>query len=274
MLNDALTTKPEIVIIGSGNVATHISRWLDSQTRIRQIFSRNIDNASRLAESLSHNRPDVTDSLSCIYQSADLYIVAVKDDAIAQVGRDLPALTKGVVVHTSGSAPDDALGGGKNRCGVLYPLQTFSRDKDVDWSPITIFTYAFDDEAQAVIDRVAAMLNNKVKRIDGNLRSRLHIAAVFACNFANYMWIKSDILLKECGCTLADFAPLLQETLDKAVEKGPAESQTGPARRGDTRIIEKHIAMLDNEEDARIYRGLSADIMNFYGLNNKKVDNE
>ena len=190
MLNSKAELKPEVVIIGSGNVATHIALHLDGQADIKQIYSRAYSNAKTLASLLTCCKPECVDDLSGLYTNADIYIVAVKDDVIPEIGNKLPRLERGITVHTSGSAPDDALGVNGNRCGVLYPLQTFSKQKNVDWSQITVFTYSSDADALALINKVANMLSDKVKVIDGNLRSRLHIAAVFACNFANYMWIK------------------------------------------------------------------------------------
>lgn len=266
MLNSKTEFKPEVVIIGSGNVATHIALRLDGYADIRQIYSRTYSNAKTLASLLTYCEPECLDDLSGLYTNADIYIVAVKDDVIPEIGKKLPKLEKGIAVHTSGSAPDDALGVNGNRCGVLYPLQTFSKQKNVDWSQITVFTYSSDADALALINKVANMLSDKVKVIDGNLRSRLHIAAVFACNFANYMWIKSERILNECGCTLNDFSPLLQETLEKALEQGAEKSQTGPARRGDRKIIDKHTGMLHDKDDAELYLSLSNWIMRHFGL--------
>ncbi len=259
-----------VVILGSGNVASHIARRLEGKVDLKQIYSRNFANASALAQSIDGD-VEATDSIDNIYIAADIYIVAVKDDAIAEVAGKLSHIEHGVVVHTSGSAPDDACAGANVSFGVLYPLQTFSKDKAVDWTTITVFTYASDENAQRIVDRVGYMLSNKVQHIDERMRSQLHIAAVFACNFVNYMWIKSAEILARCGCTLSDLAPLLAETMQKALTTSPESAQTGPARRGDHGIIARHLAILDNN-DYKIYKLLSDAIMEHYGVD--KTDHE
>ncbi len=253
------------VLIGAGNVASHLAARLHDKLHLCQIYSHHIDNARLLAETLPHT-PDFTDDLSRIFTDADIYIVAVKDDAIPAVSQALPQLDHGVVVHTSGSAPDDALAFPGRRYGVLYPLQTFTRNKPVDWEPITIFTHSCDEESAVVVDAVAGMLNHRVRRLDGEMRARLHVAAVFACNFANYMWIKTDEILHGCGTDITVLRPLLEETMRKALATSPEEAQTGPARRGDMQIIEKHTAML-SKSDAEIYRIVSDAIMHHFSTN-------
>ena len=257
-----------VIIIGAGNVGTHIARRLDGKVNILQIYSRDIRNAVEVAQSLE-NKPDAIDSLCEVRAGADMYIVAVKDDVIAEVAAQLPEIGRGVVVHTSGSAPDDALARADLRHGVLYPLQTFSKEKDVDWSEITVFTSACDNDALAMADRVGRMLGGKVCRINGEKRSQLHVAAVFACNFVNYMWIKSAEILHACDCDLSVLAPLLKETLGKALSTSPERAQTGPARRGDIHIIDRHTSMLGNDEDAELYRLLSDAIMKHF--NKEKI---
>lgn len=253
------------VLIGAGNVASHLAARLHDKLHILQIYSRHIDNARHLADSF-REPVVVIDDLGAVYPDADIYIVAVKDDAISAVSQALPKINHGVVVHTSGSAPDDALASPGRHYGVLYPLQTFTRNKPVDWEPITIFTHSGDEESAIIVDSVAAMLNHRVRRLDGNMRARLHVAAVFACNFANYMWIKTDEILRGCGTDISVLRPLLEETLHKALATSPADAQTGPARRGDTHIIDKHAAMLP-ACDAELYRIVSNAIMNHFSTN-------
>ncbi len=268
----------KVVIIGSGNVATHIAKRLDQSpnVRIAQIFSRKQENADRLCSILRHTTEEIND-LGNMDIEADLYIISVKDDAIAEVASMMPRPNHGIIVHTSGSAPDNAAACTNAPYGVLYPLQTFSRDTDVDWTNITVFTYAENNNSHAVIDAVASCLSGNIRHIDGKKRATLHIAAIFACNFANYMWTESDRILRQCGCTLSDLSPLLYETLHKALSSSPAEAQTGPARRGDTGLINKHLDMISDCNSRNIYKMVSNAILCYYSENrtgNKPTDNE
>lgn len=263
-MNDA--GEISVVVIGAGNVASHICRRLDGKVTLRQIYSRHLSNAASLAESLRKSSPESIDSLHKIVTDADLYIVSVKDDAISDVSLKMPKV-QGVVVHTSGSAPDDALKEASSRYGVLYPLQTFSKNIDVDWDSVPVFTYGSDEDSLSVIDRVAEILHGPARHLDGEMRQRLHIAAVFACNFPNFMWTLSEEVLKSCGCTIEIFRPLISETLRKAVSAGAENSQTGPARRGDIALMDNHLKALPPEA-ADIYRTISNAIMHHYGITN------
>lgn len=260
--------KPTVVVIGAGNVATHICRRLDGKAEILQIFSRDAANARILAAECGKSQPEITDNPAEITDRADFYIISVKDDAIADVASKLPRPLHGIAVHTSGSAPDDILSSMSDRYGVLYPLQTFSKNKTVDWNPVTVFTHAESDASLEKIDRLAAMLSPRNAHIDFEKRSVLHIAAVFACNFSNYMWTVSDRIVGGIGCGLEVFAPLLEETLRKALANGPRPSQTGPARRGDTALLSRQYDRLTGS-DAEIYRLLSNAIMAEYDIPEK-----
>lgn len=257
------------VLLGAGNVATHIAKRISGKIDVVQIFSRDIENATRLS-ALVGSKTKATDTLENIVTDADIYIFSVKDDALDSLATRMPKGIMGVAVHTSGSAPDNALKGVSPHFGVLYPLQTFSKDIDVDWNDITVFTYGNSVATLAIIDKVAALLSPHLRHTNDVERGKLHIAAVFACNFANYMWILSDKILQKEGYDLGVFAPLIEETLRKALLSGPDNTQTGPARRGDTEIMCRHIRSLDPEE-ARVYRLLSEEIMKHYKIN-KRLD--
>lgn len=255
------------VILGSGNVASHITTRISDKIDVVQIFSRELKNAENLSAVIG-GKAVATDAPENIVTDADIYIFSVKDDVLASLASRMPKGINGVAVHTSGSAPDDALSVVSPRFGVLYPLQTFSKNVDVDWNDITVFTYGESKDSLAIIDRVAATLSPNMRHITDKERGLLHIAAVFACNFANYMWILSDNILHKGGYDLNVFAPLIKETLRKALINGPATTQTGPARRGDTKIMKKHLLELD-EEEYHIYRLISEAIMKHYKINNR-----
>ncbi len=153
----------------------------------------------------------------------------------------------------------EVLAGRSERFGVFYPLQTFSKDREVEMSQVPVF---IEGNTPKVTDQIRAMaeaVSHKVHYADGDLRRRMHIAAVFACNFTNYMFTVADDLLRADGLTLVVLHPLLAETVRKAMQGAPSLGQTGPAVRGDREVVECHASML-TPELAEIYRLLSDSI--------------
>ncbi|WP_295728384.1 DUF2520 domain-containing protein [uncultured Muribaculum sp.] len=254
---DAACAPGRIVMLGSGNVATHLAKALGP--RLVQVWSRNYDNARSLAEATG---AEAIENLDDIATDADLYILSVSDDAIAPLASRLKG-RHGVWAHTSGSIAADALDGVGDAHGVFYPLQTFSRNVDVDMSQVPLFVEATTPEATIMLENTAAIFTNHIYRADSERRRKLHIAAVFACNFANYMWLKADSLLAEEGLDIRVFAPLIEATLTKAMTTGPEAGQTGPARRGDRSVIASHEAML-GDDDREIYSMLSSSILKHF----------
>lgn len=255
-----LTTKTA-VLIGAGNVATHLGLSLACKIIIKQVYSRKLENARHLASILG---ADATNDTESIDRNADIYIVAISDDSISEFSAKMIG-SKGVWMHTSGSVPMSALDGVGDSHGVLYPLQTFSKNVETDFHGIHFLTEATDDTTLALIDLLAGATGCKsVHHVTSEQRQRIHLAAVFACNFANYMWINADELLSETGLHFDAFQPLVQATLDKAVHSGPKAGQTGPARRGDANVINRHIGMLQNDK-AEVYKMLSDKILKMFG---------
>jgi predicted short-subunit dehydrogenase-like oxidoreductase (DUF2520 family) len=168
-----------------------------------------------------------------------------------------------VWAHTSGSIPADVLAGVGDAHGVFYPLQTFSREVDVDMSEVPLFVEANSDDAVALLKDAARLFTTHIYDADSQRRRKLHIAAVFACNFANYMWLEADKLLKDEGLDIRVFSPLIDATLTKAMTTGPEAGQTGPARRGDRSVIASHEAMLSGD-DREIYALLSSSILKHF----------
>lgn len=244
------------VIIGAGNVATHLARHLDRATDVVSVWSRRLDNARALSTTLRNAM--ATNNLDEVPHDADFYIVSVVDDHIADVVRQLGSVD-GIIAHTSGSYPLETLcrASGARHCGVFYPLQTFSKTMEVDIAHIPFFIEGTDMATIEALVKLASTISDNVNRVDSNVRGHLHIAAVFANNFANYMWDIADSYLKEhTDFDITVFAPLLAETLRKAMSIGPCAAQTGPAKRGDRDVIEKHIATL-SAADAEIYKLIS-----------------
>jgi len=235
----------EVVVIGSGNVAEALARAVAaSGLRLAQLWARNAARAQEIAALAGCGWASRPESLA----AADIYLLAVSDRAVGDVAAALPIPEGAVVAHTAGSVPLEALPARFARRAVFYPLQTFTRGRQVDFAEIPIFIEASDSGLQTELEVFARRLSRRVFRADSARRARLHLAAVFACNFANRMYALGEQLLRDAGLGFDVLRPLIAETAAKALASGsPAEVQTGPAVRGDLPTQERHAAMLDDE---------------------------
>ncbi len=247
------------IIIGSGNVATHIALQLCESTKIEQIYSRSLKNAKTLADRIG---AEAIDDLNRLADDADIYIISVKDDAIPEIAAAVRP-NNALWVHTSGSVSMDALSLISPRFGVIYPMQTFSKEIPVDMEKVPVFIESGDEESLGKIRLFAERISPNVKKASGEDRKKLHIAAVFACNFTNYLWGFSVDILKSIGQDLSVMEPLIKATLEKALTVSPYEGQTGPARRNDLITIQKHLDELTGEAKD-IYSLLSQNIIKKY----------
>jgi len=259
----------EVVIIGSGSVATHLGLALKEKgIVIKQVFSRNPTNAEVLAKKLETSF--ITD-ISDIYMDAEIYFYALKDNALKSILRkmDMPA---GIHVHTGGTIPMSEFEGFVTRFGVFYPLQTFSVDKPVDFSKIPICIEASNLEIQKKLVELSLLLTENYYLIDSEHRKKLHLAAVFACNFTNYMYdIASEILI-DAGMSFDIIKPLILETAQKVDYMSPYDAQTGPALRMDTRTIARHLRLMEGKNDfKKIYKALTKYIHNRHTKEKKKT---
>ncbi|WP_443938404.1 Rossmann-like and DUF2520 domain-containing protein [Pedobacter sp. MW01-1-1] len=248
----------KIVVLGSGNVATHLAKALQAAGEdVIQIYSPNLINANTLAQELG---AVAINQFNQLVQDADLYVIAVKDDAIATVAEKLKDMD-GLVVHTSGTTDMHVLTEKVKNAGVFYPLQTFSKAKEVSFSEIPICLEANSTENLEKLKRLAATLSNKVYEVDGEKRKVLHLAAVFACNFTNHLYALANTLLVKNGLSFDIIRPLIAETADKVMIEMPEDVQTGPAIRNDVSTMSKHVAMLaEMPELKNIYESLSKSI--------------
>lgn len=251
----------KIVIIGSGNVATHlIQAFSENETvDLIQVFARKKENL------LSFIAPaKIVDNLSDL-KEADLYIIAVSDDAIEQVANQISFENK-LVVHTSGSYDFNGIST-KNRKGVFYPLQTFSKNKAIDFNTIPLCLEAENEADYAVLEKIAKSVSEKVYQINYQQRQSLHVAAVFVNNFVNHLYqLGSEI----CDNNQVDFEilkPLIEETANKINKLSPKEAQTGPAKREDFNTIERHLQFISDENQKNIYQMLTQSILS----NGKKL---
>ena len=245
----------KVSIIGSGNVAQHLIKIIATTQNLDlvQVVVRKPDAISNLVE----DNKICTDYSKI--SSADLYIIAVSDDAINSVSLNLPFKNK-LVVHTSGSAAMNVLDVKNNR-GVFYPLQTFSKNKQVNFKEIPICLEAENHADYDLLKKVADLISEKVYKIDSVQRKALHISAVFVCNFVNHMYkIANDICL-ENNIPFEILLPLISETADKIETLLPVDAQTGPAERGDIETINAHLQFLSDENQKHIYKILTKSII-------------
>jgi predicted short-subunit dehydrogenase-like oxidoreductase (DUF2520 family) len=255
----------KVIIIGSGNVAQHLivafqnSQNMGTEIDLIQVFSRQKESISNLLD-----LDKITDDLATL-EEADLYIIAVSDDAIADVSSQLPFKNR-LVVHTSGSISLDALDN-DNRKGVFYPLQTFTKNKDVDFKTIPICLESENATDFQLLEKVAKMISDKVFAINSEQRKALHVAAVFVNNFTNHLYQIGSEICQENQVPFEILKPLIAETAQKIMVLSPEEAQTGPAKRNDSSTIEAHEAFLSDENHLKIYKTLTQSIQH----NGKKL---
>jgi predicted short-subunit dehydrogenase-like oxidoreductase (DUF2520 family) len=248
--------------IGAGNLATHLSKALyHNGFRILQVYSRTEKSAKKLAEAISSK---YTTSVNEIDKTTDIYIVALKDSAVAGVLSQINFNNK-LVVHCSGSLPLSALERYSGNFGVLYPLQTFSKERDVDFKEIPIFIESNSAKNEELLLYVASEISNSVSVLNSEKRIALHISAVFACNFVNHFYTIASDILKSKDISFDVLKPLILETAKKVQEMEPKMAQTGPAIRFDENIINAHLHELNYFGDyQQLYMSVSKSIFEHY----------
>ncbi|SEK26000.1 protein of unknown function [Aquimarina amphilecti] len=248
-----------VVLLGAGNVAQHLYTAFRNQelTKVVQCYNR-----KGIPIHKNQKKDTVTSDLSNL-KEADLYILAISDDAIEEVSRALPFQNR-LVVHTSGSVPMDAIND-KNFRGVFYPLQTFSATKEVNFTNIPFCIEAESEKDETILKSLASQLSKKIYDINSDQRNVLHVAAVFVNNFTNHMFSLGNDICKENEVPFEILHPLIQETAKKIIEIEPDNAQTGPAIRNDIKTIDRHIDILKNESQKNIYKILTKAIQSKYG---------
>lgn len=224
----------------------HLSQQLQKRHEVK-IYARNPDGAKTF------------DIHELETNDLDFIILATPDEAIEKVASSIES-SEAIIVHTSGSRPITTLKGHK-RHGVIYPLQTFSRRKEIDFKTFPIFIEG-NDEAEKHIYAFVSSFSNDVRLTTSKNRAKIHLAAVFACNFTNHMYHVAEKLLEPLNMSFQDFQHLTEETLSKALEINPSKAQTGPAIRGDQNTIELHLSMMEDGLLKKIYELITEDIRN------------
>ncbi len=243
-----------IVILGAGRVATHMAKALHKNGhKIDAVWSRTMESAQRLARVVDSSP---VNDISVLPTDADAYIIAVKDSALQEV---IVKATKGregsLFLHTAGSMPLSVFEGYAKNGGVFYPMQTFSMEREVDFRAIPLFI----EGADARIRQLAVSISEHVYELSSDDRKYLHLAAVFACNFANHCYTLAAEVLEKKGLPFDVMLPLVDETARKVHELHPKEAQTGPAIRGDKNVMAAQAALLDSRMQA-IYNLMSESI--------------
>lgn len=263
----------KIVLIGAGNVAHHLApALLRAGMNLCQIYSRTLESARDLGRKTGIT---YTSDTFAVYPDGDIYIFCVSDDALLSVFKNLRINEDALILHTSGSVPLDIFKPYRQNYGVLYPLQTFSKTRNLDFGEIPLCIEAPDKEVLKTIGQIADKLSSKVYEISSEKRKKLHLAAVLANNFTNHLYHMAGKLLEKEDLDFNLLRPLIFETAHKVMQMIPENAQTGPARRGDTNILNLHKSMLkDNRDIQTLYVLLSQSIQQTYSKKEKKEETE
>lgn len=243
----------KVTLIGTGNVASHLNTVFtksDEISEIEMISSRG-DLSAKLERKINNNG------------ESDIYIIAVADDVIASVSQRLKNTNK-IIAHTSGSVAMDVLPEG-NRIGVFYPLQTFTKDREIDFQSIPMCIEANKREDLELLKKLASAVSTSVHEVNSEQRKSLHLAAVFVNNFTNHIYQIGNEICTKHDLSFDILKPLIAETAQKINDLAPIDAQTGPAKREDHKTISKQLDQLENENYKEIYKTLTASILNTYG---------
>lgn len=240
-------------MIGAGNVATHLAKaFTKAGHEVAEVVSRTMPSAAELAQKVGCKACTTEDFKD---NGSDLYVISVKDDAVAEVAQKLiPQTPASMWAHTAGSLSMEVLYGTDGtlrerfpslRIGVFYPMQTFSKDNPVDFNKVSLFIES--NTCNEELTQLARSISPRVYQLDSIGRRRLHLAAVFACNFVNHCYAISEELLSEMSLPFEVILPLIDETARKVHQLPPRKAQTGPAVRGDQEIIRRQMQLLKDK---------------------------
>ncbi|WP_299183592.1 Rossmann-like and DUF2520 domain-containing protein [uncultured Chryseobacterium sp.] len=248
----------QTVIIGSGNVAYHLAKaFILNNIPLVQIFGRNKTAVQEISKEL--HIPFSTQKL----EDADLYIICVSDNSVEEVSK---LITKKdcLVVHTSGSLPKEVLTG-EYRKASFYPLQTFSKSKELNYTKIPFFIESENEADKELLFDIASKISENVMESNHEKRKYIHLTAVFACNFVNHLFSRAKEISDSQQIPFDYFLPLIDETVQKIYEIEPKLAQTGPAVRNDIRVLQLHEQLLQGES-LEIYKTMNHSIKKMYEL--------
>lgn len=249
-----------VTILGAGNVAQHLYKVFSASVEItvNQWYNRHLEHLQ-----MFKNDVDIIDDISLL-KEADIYIIAVSDDAVAEISEQLPFSNK-LIVHTSGSVNLHHLDK-KNRRGVFYPLQTFSKNAELNFNDVPICIEVEHKVDYHVLKDLAIAIGSPYHRVNSPQRAALHLAAVFVNNFTNQLYRVAHEITESEGVDFNILKPLIKETAKKVDTLSPFMAQTGPAKRNDKKTIKKHLATLDKEIHKDIYKLLTKAIKETHGI--------
>ncbi len=248
-----------VVVLGAGNVGQHlINAFIKAdEVSLVQVYNRTLSHIAQFKQDTI-----ITDDLSALAK-ADVYIIAVPDQAVHKVSEAMPRVN-GVVAHTSGTTPMSVLSK-HNRRGIFYPLQTFSKAITPDFASVPFLLESQAASDLLVLQDLAGTLSDKIYDINSEQRRQIHLSAVMVNNFVNHINYLAFNQLEKKGLPTDLLKPLMEETLHKLTYMSPYEAQTGPAKRGDEVTIRQHLALLDHDTNKQVYNILTKSIREHYG---------
>ncbi len=254
-------------MIGAGNLATHLGLALSGcGFRVMQVYNRTSSKGMKLASVIG---AEFISDPGMLRQDSDLYILAVTDTMIGEVANSLP-LKDQLLVHTAGTIEMSILSAASGNYGVFYPLQTFSGRRKIDFKKIPICVEANSKDAEDQIFEMAGKLSNQVQVIDSHNRKMLHLSAVFASNFTNFMQVIAEVLLIENNISFSLLKPLIRQTMLNVRKDHLFRYQTGPAYRGDHNVLDAHRELLaSHPEYLELYNLISDNIIKYKALHGK-----
>ena len=249
----------KIILLGAGNVGHHLSKAFDKSTEIDLVQWYSRDNSK-----VSYNDIDteIINDLSKI-KSADIYIISISDSYVGEISKKLNVSEK-LVVHTSGSL-DLSIIDNKNRRGVFYPLQTLSKNKEIELAKVPICIESENNKDLVLLETISKYIGCKTYKIDYNERKILHLAAIFSNNFVNHMFTIAKEILDDKNLDFNILKPLINETVDKIHKLDPENAQTGPAIRNNNEILLNHINTLKKDDHKKLYELMTKLIKDKYG---------
>lgn len=251
-----------ITFVGSGNLPWHLAPELENAGhRIVEIFSQTRKNAKALQNRLYN--ADIVSSLDFSSSRATVFILSVSDDAIEEISQKIDLPKNAIVIHTSGCKPITNLAyTSTENIGVFYPLQTFTKGKRVSFDDVPILIESENNYTNKVLNKLGKSISKTVLQVSSKERMAIHIAAVFACNFTNHMFGIAEDLLKQKGMRFDLLHPLIVETINKSLNIGPKNAQTGPAVRGDLLTLDNHMEFLKKSGYRDVYKLITKKILN------------
>ncbi|MEQ9423778.1 MAG: DUF2520 domain-containing protein [Cyclobacteriaceae bacterium] len=253
-----------ITLIGTGNVASHLAPILEQAGHsIGEVYGRSIEKAEAICNNLYD--PRFAETLDFNDSKSDVFIIAVSDNAIESICSDIVLPDEAILVHTSGSVAMEVLElSAAETIGVFYPLQTFTKGRQLNLAEVPLLIESNSDEGMNVLSALGSSLSENVHQAESEIRSKIHVAAVMVNNFTNHILVATQDYAGQQGVEFDLLVPLLKETITKALNIGPINSQTGPATREDYQTIEKHISLLENNEELqKLYKMLTQSIIDY-----------